>query len=219
MCQTLATTIPAADTGFVRQIVEEEYTVNWLWTVFPAAQLYKDLSTNENYYSSGFEFGRVTDTDQTVINNHYNIIIHYHLKEAKARVVGVLVQPSSGTKDVQDSGCKFGATSNFSLKKYLDIARYNALGDEDGAQEEFGWKMVHADVFRPPAFRMLLSIFQRRSWNHGTYFYILFSAVAGYVSAVLYKTLQGEHWRKNVVLTAVLVPGIIFGVLIILNFF
>ena len=38
-------------------------------------------------------------------------------------------------------------------------------------------------------------------------FYILFSAVAGYVSAVLYKTLQGEHWRKNVVLTAVLVPG------------
>ncbi|XJO73013.1 hypothetical protein BDV3_004056 [Batrachochytrium dendrobatidis] len=306
LCET---TIPAADTGFVRQIVEEEYTVNWIVDGLPAAQLYKDLSTNENYYSSGFEFGRVTDTDQTVINNHYNIIIHYHLKEAKARVVGVLVQPSSGTKDVQDSGCKFGATSNFFLKEgvdnpiqytystfwvedsiswgtrwdhYLhvfdpqihwfsiinsivivlilgsmvamillrtlhkDIARYNALGDEDGAQEEFGWKMVHADVFRPPAFRMLLSIFVGNGaqltymacvtlvfavlgflspssrgalGTMALIFYILFSAVAGYVSAVLYKTLQGEHWRKNVVLTAVLVPGIIFGVLIILNFF
>eukprot|EP00842_Homolaphlyctis_polyrhiza_P003679 jgi/Hompol1/4311/HPOL_002489-RA len=50
-------------------------------------------------------------------------------------------------------------------------------------------------------------------------FYILFSAVAGYTSAVLYKTLQGEHWRQNVLLTAVLVPGSIFGVLVILNFF
>ena len=41
---------------------------------------------------------------------------------------------------------------------HKDISRYNALDEEDGAQDEFGWKMVHADVFRPPKFRMLLSV-------------------------------------------------------------
>jgi transmembrane 9 superfamily protein 2/4 len=39
-----------------------------------------------------------------------------------------------------------------------DIMRYNLNGDEDGAQEDFGWKMVHADVFRPPVNRMLLCV-------------------------------------------------------------
>ena len=41
---------------------------------------------------------------------------------------------------------------------HKDIARYNSLADEDGAQEDFGWKLVHADVFRPPYQRMLLAI-------------------------------------------------------------
>ena len=41
---------------------------------------------------------------------------------------------------------------------HKDIVRYNSLDEEDGAQDEFGWKMVHADVFRPPKFRMLLSV-------------------------------------------------------------
>ena len=31
-----------------------------------------------------------------------------------------------------------------------------SLSQED-AQEEFGWKLVHGDVFRPPAKGMLLS--------------------------------------------------------------
>lgn len=33
-----------------------------------------------------------------------------------------------------------------------------ALLQED-AQEEFGWKLVHGDVFRPPRRAMLLSVF------------------------------------------------------------
>lgn len=41
---------------------------------------------------------------------------------------------------------------------YRDISRYNAANEEDGAQEEFGWKMIHADVFRPPNHRMLLCV-------------------------------------------------------------
>lgn len=54
------------------------------------------------------------------------------------------------------------------LKK--DIARYNRLdqialddfgdggAEEDGVQEDSGWKLVHGDVFRPPKHPLLLSV-------------------------------------------------------------
>merc|ERR1712100_637377 len=47
---------------------------------------------------------------------------------------------------------------------HKDIARYNlqyeAQLSEEETQEETGWKLVHAEVFRPPAFSpMLLSVF------------------------------------------------------------
>ena len=40
----------------------------------------------------------------------------------------------------------------------LDINRYNDI-EMDDIQEEFGWKLVHGDVFRSPAHRMFLSVF------------------------------------------------------------
>ncbi|KAJ1332227.1 hypothetical protein BSLG_008889 [Batrachochytrium salamandrivorans] len=209
------------------------------------------------------------------------------MKNEKARVVGVLVQPTSGTKDVQDAGCDFSASSNkyilqegqdnaiqytystfwvvdpiswgtrwdhylhvfdpqihwFSIINSIvivlilgsmvtmillrtlhkDIARYNSIGDEDGAQEEFGWKMVHADVFRPPMFRMLLSVLVGNGaqllymgsvtlgalGTMALVFYVLFSTVSGYISAVLTKLFKESTGVKI----------IIFGVLLILNFF
>lgn len=42
---------------------------------------------------------------------------------------------------------------------HKDIARYNQVDIEEDIQEEFGWKLVHADVFRPPQNAMLLSVF------------------------------------------------------------
>ncbi|VDN42779.1 unnamed protein product [Gongylonema pulchrum] len=42
---------------------------------------------------------------------------------------------------------------------HRDIARYNQLDNEEDAQEEFGWKLVHGDVFRPPRHAMFLSVF------------------------------------------------------------
>jgi transmembrane 9 superfamily protein 2/4 len=42
---------------------------------------------------------------------------------------------------------------------HKDIARYNQLdASGEDAQEEFGWKLVHGDVFRPPRKGMLLSV-------------------------------------------------------------
>ncbi|KAH9372181.1 hypothetical protein HPB48_021104 [Haemaphysalis longicornis] len=42
---------------------------------------------------------------------------------------------------------------------HKDIARYNQMDSGDDAQEEFGWKLVHGDVFRTPRKGMLLSVF------------------------------------------------------------
>ncbi|VDN01186.1 unnamed protein product [Thelazia callipaeda] len=97
---------------------------------------------------------------------------------------------------------------------HRDIARYNQLDNEEDAQEEFGWKLVHGDVFRPPRNAMFLSVFVGSGCqvllmvavtlvfaclgflspaNRGSLmtsaliFYVLFGIVAGYVSARLYK--------------------------------
>jgi transmembrane 9 superfamily protein 2/4 len=41
---------------------------------------------------------------------------------------------------------------------HKDIARYNQIDSGEDAQEEFGWKLVHGDVFRPPRKGMMLSV-------------------------------------------------------------
>ncbi|KAJ3142650.1 hypothetical protein HK100_011940 [Physocladia obscura] len=128
---------------------------------------------------------------------------------------------------------------------HKDISRYNSFIEEDGGQEDIGWKLVHADVFRPPQQRMLLSVLvgngaqiflmagvtllfavlgflspsSRGALSTVTIiFYICFGCVAGYVSSRLYKMMQGEYWHKNVAFTALLVPGTIFLIFVTLNF-
>ena len=49
--------------------------------------------------------------------------------------------------------------------------------------------------------------------------YVLFSSIAGYMSSGLYKSLNGEHWKKNILATATLVPGFCFLILLTLNAF
>ncbi|KAI8834780.1 hypothetical protein BJ741DRAFT_609158 [Chytriomyces cf. hyalinus JEL632] len=129
---------------------------------------------------------------------------------------------------------------------HKDISRYNSFIEEDGGQEDIGWKLVHADVFRPPQQRMLLSVLigngaqifmmssvtllfailgflspsSRGALSTVTIiFYICFGGVAGYVSARLYKMMQGEFWQRNVALTALLIPGVVFLIFVTLNFF
>merc|ERR1719316_1895744 len=42
---------------------------------------------------------------------------------------------------------------------------------------------------------------------------------AGYSSAFLHKTLKGVEWKQNIILTSCLMPGVIFAVFFLLNFF
>ncbi|XP_066437908.1 transmembrane 9 superfamily member 2-like [Eleutherodactylus coqui] len=127
---------------------------------------------------------------------------------------------------------------------HKDIARYNQMDSSEDAQEEFGWKLVHGDIFRPPKKGMLLSVFLGQGTqifimtfitlflaclgflspaNRGALMtcavvlWVLLGTPAGYVSARMYKTFGGERWKSNVLLTALLCPGIIFADFFIMN--
>ncbi|KAG0175312.1 hypothetical protein DFQ28_001841 [Apophysomyces sp. BC1034] len=129
---------------------------------------------------------------------------------------------------------------------HKDISRYNAVDAQEDVQEDYGWKLVHGDVFRPPVRSILLSVlvgsgaqlvamtgltlvfavlgFLSPS-NRGALatvmviFFMIFSCIAGYVSARIYKMNGGEAWKVNMLLTATVFPGTILGSLFALNFF
>jgi transmembrane 9 superfamily protein 2/4 len=39
---------------------------------------------------------------------------------------------------------------------HKDLAKYNNVSNGDDVEEEYGWKLVHGDVFRPPKYVYLL---------------------------------------------------------------
>jgi len=135
-----------------------------------------------------------------------------------------------------------------SLKK--DIAGYNSgelLTDEEREEEmdESGWKLIHADVFRPPqnypmmfcvlvgsgaqigltAFSLILLSFagfvnpsRRGSMvNCLLVIYMLSGCLSGYLSSRLYKTFKGRSWQLCTVVTATFFPGIGFAMFLFFN--
>ncbi|MBW0517342.1 hypothetical protein O181_057057 [Austropuccinia psidii MF-1] len=127
-----------------------------------------------------------------------------------------------------------------------DIGRYNAIDQIDDVQEDFGWKLVHSEVFRAPERLMLISVavgsgaqllamatvtlvFALFGFlspaNRGSLSTVmiatwtLFSYVSGHVSTRVYQTFGGLSFKQNMILTACLFPTILFTVLNFLNFF
>lgn len=130
-----------------------------------------------------------------------------------------------------------------------DVKYYESLvTDEQKAErilELTVWKLVHADVFRPPACSPLLLaaccgtgaqllctafwviVLAAMGFLHPArrgYFlmvmlvlYALHGSVAGYVTARFYRTFYGESWRKAVACTALGFPGIVFGVWVVVD--
>jgi transmembrane 9 superfamily protein 2/4 len=114
------------------------------------------------------------------------------------------------------------------------------MTDEEKAEEreESGWKLVHADVFRPPTeYPMLfcvivgtgmqvficaglLIVFAALGFlspaNRGSLLigmlllFVLMGSFAGFTSARLYKTFKGKQWQRCTMLTALLFPGLAF---------
>ncbi|XP_071453601.1 transmembrane 9 superfamily member 2 [Hetaerina americana] len=127
---------------------------------------------------------------------------------------------------------------------HKDIARYNQIDSGEDAQEEFGWKLVHGDVFRPPRKGMLLSVLLGSGTqvfamtlvtlafaclgflspaNRGALMtcamvlYVCLGTPAGYVSARIYKSFGGDKWKSNVLLTSMLSPGVVFCLFFVMN--
>lgn len=107
----------------------------------------------------------------------------------------------------------------------------------EDAQEEFGWKLVHGDIFRPPRKGMILSVFVGSGVqvfimtmvtlifaclgflspaNRGALMtcalvlFVCLGTPAGYVSSRIYKSFGGERWKLNVLLTSMLCPGFVY---------
>ncbi|KAI9316908.1 hypothetical protein BX666DRAFT_2136548 [Dichotomocladium elegans] len=128
---------------------------------------------------------------------------------------------------------------------HKDISRYNSSEPQEDAQEDYGWKLVHGDVFRPPARTMLLSVavgsgvqlvamvastlifailgFLSPS-NRGALatvmviFFMISGGISGYVSAIVYKMNAGENWKLNILLASTLLPSVILSSFAALNF-
>jgi hypothetical protein len=126
-----------------------------------------------------------------------------------------------------------------------DIAHYYDAALLDEAKEESGWKLVHADVFRPPSFSPMLfsvcigsgvqlgcmvlltltfALFGFLSpANRGSLItallmlYVFAGGAGGHAAARLYKSFRGTDWMLNTLLTATLVPGFTFACFLVID--
>jgi len=128
-----------------------------------------------------------------------------------------------------------------------DIAGYNDMQALEESAEETGWKLVHGDVFRPPSScTMLFSVLVGTGAQIGCAFfltmlcsivgiispmkkgqmltaivllYVSCGAVAGYVSARIFKFCDAKAWKQNTFLTAAGLPGVLISIFTVLNIF
>ena len=118
--------------------------------------------------------------------------------------------------------------------------------DEEPLEDVSGWKLLHGDVFRAPAYGYLLAplvgsgmqlvfmavgllvlsslgvlnpSFRGGFVSVGVGLFVFAGLFSGYFSGRVYKTFGGLNWRKNTFITATLFPGLLFALIFILNLF
>ncbi|KAJ5769809.1 uncharacterized protein N7511_001860 [Penicillium nucicola] len=118
--------------------------------------------------------------------------------------------------------------------------------EDEGLEDTSGWKLLHGDVFRIPAYSGLLAplvgsgmqllfmasgllllsclgilnpSFRGGFVSVGMGLFVFAGLFSGYFSGRLYKTFGGQAWRKNTLITALLFPGLAFSLILILNLF
>jgi len=110
-----------------------------------------------------------------------------------------------------------------------DYNRYTRPEDDEEEQEDYGWKLIHGDVFRfPPHKNVLCALVglgaqglailfallilamlntfypnnDGRIYVTGLVLYALTAVIGGFVAAVLFKQMGGEKWAWNIILVA-----------------
>ncbi|KAG9246053.1 hypothetical protein BJ878DRAFT_316020 [Calycina marina] len=144
--------------------------------------------------------------------------------------------PRSGEKSLGGLLEQIGDTENDA-----DIS-----SDDEPLEDITGWKLLHGDVFRSPAFGYLLAplvgsgmqlLFMavgllflsslgllNPSWRGGFVsvgigLFVFAGVFSGYFSSRVYKTFGGVSWRKNTIVTGLLFPGLLFAMVFALNLF
>jgi transmembrane 9 superfamily protein 2/4 len=118
--------------------------------------------------------------------------------------------------------------------------------DDEAMEDVTGWKLLHADVFRKPEYGHLLAplvgsgmqllfmalglvllsalgilnpSFRGGFISAGVGLFVFAGIFSGYFSARVYKTFDGPDYSKNALVTACLIPGLLFSLIFILNLF
>ncbi|XP_043473138.1 transmembrane 9 superfamily member 3 [Leptopilina heterotoma] len=129
-----------------------------------------------------------------------------------------------------------------------DYARYSKDEDMDDMEkdlgDEYGWKQVHGDVFRPASHPMLFSAFigagyqitvvvfsvivfailgelytERGSMlSTAIFVYAATSPINGYTGGGLYARMGGRIWIKQMLVSAFLIPVLVCGTAFFINF-
>ncbi|GLV32142.1 Transmembrane 9 superfamily protein member 3 [Carabus blaptoides fortunei] len=129
-----------------------------------------------------------------------------------------------------------------------DYARYSKDDDMDDMErdlgDEYGWKQVHGDVFRPASHAMLFSALIGSGYQLTTvvlsviifaivgelytergsllstaiFVYAATSPVNGYFGGSLYARMGGKVWIKQMLLSAFMLPVLVCGTAFFINF-
>lgn len=117
---------------------------------------------------------------------------------------------------------------------------------DEGLEDASGWKRLHGDVFRTPKFGFLLAplvgsgvqflfmaiglvslsalgllnpSFRGGFISVGIGLFVFAGLFAGYFSSRVFRSFDGKDFRQNAMVTALLFPGLCFGLVFVLNLF
>ncbi|KAK5998269.1 Transmembrane 9 superfamily member 7 [Cladobotryum mycophilum] len=118
--------------------------------------------------------------------------------------------------------------------------------DGEALEDVTGWKLLHADVFRKPSYGSLLAplvgsgmqllvmaiglvilsalgvlnpSYRGGYISVGAGLFIFAGVFSGYFSARIYRSFEGQNYRRNALVTALLFPGLSFSLGFVLNLF
>jgi transmembrane 9 superfamily protein 2/4 len=220
----------------------EEEKLEWQnrWDMYFVAQ---DDSTNIHWLAivnsiiiSGLLTAVVAVIFTRTIRGDIKVYKEGGLDESKPRT-----RKPRGTKSPRGSAEKNGL-----LDQLGELEAEGDFSSDEELDDITGWKLVHGDVFRSPPYGVLLAplvgsgtqlifmasgllilsslgilnpSFRGGYVSVGMGLFVIAGLFSGYFSSRVYKTFGGQLWQKNVVVTATLIPGLLFATVFILNLF